>query len=767
MIPEALCQCKAGWCSCRREITQEDLLCDVCRDGCQSSAEVLQSVRDFTDIELEKLSFMHGRRRRGIRWRTYKGKHRRVPPHHAKTSEHGNKLMFGAIGLFVFIAGTVLQWALLKVLGPDTSYIWQTLFSVELSYVLNRWLTWPDRHVQVFSSLVKWNVQRLALTLPNIAVYDLLLHQTRLNWLAANIIATGLFIVINYVAADRWTFTITKSWQLPHWEAAWWYRPLPLLAVLGVQTGLSLRLVWSNTAFQDEALYLWAGHLEWSYWLHGTAIPAFATYFSGAPVIYPAIGALADSIGGLAGARILSLCFMLGATVLLWATTRRLFGEVAAFFAAASWAVLGPTLHLSAFATFDAMSMFFIALAAYLATARRTTEDAAIWMAAAAVALALANATTYSSAIFDPIVILLAILSAWPQPGGKAAMRRGVLLGVVALASVYAVLWFGGSYYRDGVNLTVLARQIGQQSPSEVLADALQWVAVITIAAAAGLLLAAVRRDWHDTWLLGTCVLAAIIVPLQQARIHTYTSLDKHADIGVWFAAIAAGYAVSTLASLWHSDILRAGVIAAALAGVAAMAVTGFSQAKALFSWPNTANYVNVLRPVINGAHGSLLVDTDDVLQYYLPSGHAWQRWSNTFAITLISGRSMGTTGGVNASGQIPVYESLIKRGYFSVIVLDSTGSATEPFDQALLAYLQHAPDYRLVRTIHYDYMTSPVYVHVTPERRKSHHPRHKAAIRYPHPSYTPRRRRETIIPGASQSVPDARYSYWQCVRHR
>lgn len=36
----------------------------------------------------------------------------------------------------------------------------------------------------------------------------------------------------------------------------------PLLAVLAVQAALSLRLVGADTAFQDEALYLWAGHLE-------------------------------------------------------------------------------------------------------------------------------------------------------------------------------------------------------------------------------------------------------------------------------------------------------------------------------------------------------------------------------------------------------------------------------------------------------------------------------------------------------------------------
>ena len=59
-----------------------------------------------------------------------------------------------------------------------------------------------------------------------------------------------------------------------------------MLIVLAVQAVLSVRLVWADTAFQDEATYLWAGHLEWAHWLHGTPIPPFPTYFSGAPVIY-------------------------------------------------------------------------------------------------------------------------------------------------------------------------------------------------------------------------------------------------------------------------------------------------------------------------------------------------------------------------------------------------------------------------------------------------------------------------------------------------
>src|ERR1700692_4082764 len=103
--------------------------------------------------------------------------------------------------------------------------------------------------------------------------------------------------------------------------------PWPLLAVLAVQAALSASMVRASTAFGDEALYLSAGHLEWSHWLHGTPIPDYPTYFSGAPVIYPPIGAIADSLGGLVAARVLSLIFMLGVTCLVWSTANRLLAD--------------------------------------------------------------------------------------------------------------------------------------------------------------------------------------------------------------------------------------------------------------------------------------------------------------------------------------------------------------------------------------------------------------------------------------------------------
>jgi hypothetical protein len=65
---------------------------------------------------------------------------------------------------------------------------------------------------------------------------------------------------------------------------------LVLLAVLTVQAIWSLQLVWSNTAFVNEAEYLSAGHAILAHWLHGTPVPGYSGYFSGAPVLYPPAG---------------------------------------------------------------------------------------------------------------------------------------------------------------------------------------------------------------------------------------------------------------------------------------------------------------------------------------------------------------------------------------------------------------------------------------------------------------------------------------------
>src|SRR5437763_8865607 len=89
---------------------------------------------------------------------------------------------------------------------------------------------------------------------------------------------------------------------------------------------------------------------------------------------------------------------MLGATALLWAAARLLSGRRAAFFAAALFAVLGPTLHLGAFATYDALSVFLVALAAWCVVRAGGRGGGTGWMAAAGGAGAGGDAAAEASA---------------------------------------------------------------------------------------------------------------------------------------------------------------------------------------------------------------------------------------------------------------------------------------------------------------------------------------------------------------------------------
>ena len=448
--------------------------------------------------------------------------------------------------------------------------------------------------------------------------------------------------------------------------------PWPLLAVLAVQAALSASMVRTSTAFGDEALYLSAGHLEWSHWLHGTPIPDYQNYFSGAPVLYPPIGAIADSLGGLAAARLLSLIVMLGVTSLVWCTANRLLtDERAAFFAAALFAVLAPTLHLGSFATYDATALLLLAAAAWCAAGIRGGRRTWGWMIAAGILLALANATKYATTLYDPSVLGVAMLSSWPEAGWKAALRRAALLAGVAAAVIAVLLALGGPGYLTGIRITTTGRVDGVNGASLVFGDAWSWTAVVLVPAVAGAAVSALRRRWPQALLLAVLALSALLAPADQARIQTVTSLDKHVDFGAWFAAIAAGYLLSLLSR-------RRIVLAAALAALLPITAVGTAQARAMIDWPDAAGLVKVVRPMTSQG-GHFLVETTDVLQYYLPNT-TWQQWSNT------------------ASNGPQYYLQRIRQHYYTVIVLGF--NQTLSTDYAIALQLSSASGYTLAAKV-------------------------------------------------------------------
>jgi hypothetical protein len=448
--------------------------------------------------------------------------------------------------------------------------------------------------------------------------------------------------------------------------------PWPLLAVLAVQAALSARMVWTRTAFGDEALYLSAGHLEWSHWLHGTQVPDYQTWFSGAPVLYPPIGAIADSLGGLAAARLLSLVLMLGATSFVWgAATRLLADKRAALFAAALFAVLAPTLHLGSFATYDALALLLLAAATWCAAGAAGGERVARRIVAAGIALALANATKYATALYDPTVVCVTFLYCWPQAGWRAALRRSAFLAGVAAAVVAVLLALGGPGYLTGISATTTSRVDGTDAASLVLSEAWSWTAVVLVPAAAAVVVCAVRRRWPQALLLAVLTLSALLAPADQARIQTATSLDKHVDFGAWFAAIAAGYLVSALPR-------PRAVLAAALAALVPVTALDVAQAQAMINWPDVAGLVKVVRPMTSHG-GHFLVETTDVLQYYLPDT-TWRQWSST------------------QNDNPEYYQQAIARHYFSVVVLSY--NATLSTDYVIALDLARTSGYQLMAKV-------------------------------------------------------------------
>jgi Dolichyl-phosphate-mannose-protein mannosyltransferase len=454
----------------------------------------------------------------------------------------------------------------------------------------------------------------------------------------------------------------------------------PLLAVLAVQAALSLRLVWSNTAFQDEGLYLRAGHLEWARWLHGTPIPDFPSYFSGAPVIYPPIAALADSVGGLAAARILSLCFMLGVTTLLWAATARLYGRRAALLAAALFATLAGTQFLGAFATYDAMALFLLALAAWLGirSAGCPFRARITLLVAAGFILAVADAVKYATALFTPVVLVIVALAVWQRRGGGAWLSAGLTVGCSWLILILAAITAGGRDYWLGIRTSTLDRPASDVAVTTILQHAYVWTSLVLVLAVLGAVLAS-RTEARAKLLPAVLAAAALIAPAAQARLHTTVGLQKHVVFGAWFAAIAAGYAMARLSRV---DPGRGWVAVMAVPVAASTLFGSMGQAAALYrAWPNAAGAVSALRSAVAAHPGHYLAEDYDVEAYYLRAEVPWPRWSSTYYFSYPT-----------AAPGAPSYRAAIDSHYFSLVILDFGDTAV--MDRQITADMRHAGGY-------------------------------------------------------------------------
>lgn len=472
--------------------------------------------------------------------------------------------------------------------------------------------------------------------------------------------------------------------------------PFPLVATLVVQAVLSLRLIWSNTAFADEALYLWAGHLEWAHWLHGTsiAVEAMPTYFSGSPAVYPPLGALADTVGGLAGARLLSLLFMLGTTSLLFATTRRLFNFRSAVFAAALFAGADATQFLGAFATYDAMALFLLALAMWAGV--RATSCGSLGAViglemSAGAAMALADAAKYAATLFDPVVAGVAALALWRSFGRRRAVAgTAALLGALVTLGAAGV-WAGGRETWIGIMRTTLARSSGTESMPGVLFISGKWIGAIAFLAICGAFAAGWSRGWHTKLMGALLAFAVFMAPIEQARIHTLISLFKHVGYGALFGCVVAGYALAALAgavpAVKAKAADRVSAVAVAIAGIIGIAFAGAHFA----GWPNSTQMIAQISPVLARAQCPCLATQNNAINYYLHEMSYSGQLKNAFSFHFWDKHAHRELGGAAAA------DAAIEARYLNVVEVDPSQNAAvyAPITRTLAA----TSGYRLVGT--------------------------------------------------------------------
>lgn len=475
-----------------------------------------------------------------------------------------------------------------------------------------------------------------------------------------------------------------------------WVSRSVLGGLLCVQAILSLRL--QNTAFGDEALYLYAGHMETAHLLHGAALQGtYATYFPGIPVLYPVLAAAANSIGGLAAARAVSLLAMLITTVLLYAMTRRLFNERVGLCTVALFCVTEGTTLAGHLATNDAVSLCLLALASWIVVRTAPWRWRAYLLAAPVAALAIG--TDYWALLYLPTLALLAGLAADPYLG-RTALTRTLVLGAVTVELFAIGVLIGGRTYVTAAVATLATRSPGGDQALHILAEAGEWGGLVAALAAFGAARYAVearnernelvalpgsrrRRSALGVVLAGTALLALA----EHLYQNTDNLLDTQICFGLFFAAPMAGVGLARLVGD-HFRRAQIGIVV-----WAAALVLGLAQATQAFgSWPNSSTQVMELSRYL-GPGDRYLVENDDVAIYYLMGNPDAQpdQFTSTYFMSYRNRKGQLLTG-------TPAYLAALQAGYFHVVIYDS--SVTPALDKSLAAALESDPRYRLAGAV-------------------------------------------------------------------
>jgi 4-amino-4-deoxy-L-arabinose transferase-like glycosyltransferase len=436
---------------------------------------------------------------------------------------------------------------------------------------------------------------------------------------------------------------------------------LPLILVL--QALISLTLL-RNTAFQDEALYIYAGEQIWQHWLHGLPLlDNYSYYFSGYPYVYPIIAGPLDMLGGLELARSFSLVCMLIVTACGYYVTKQLFNQKSAVFAAIFFVCQGPVLFLSRLATYDPLCICLVAVAAALAV--NACQAQRPWRALGiGPLLVLAFGAKYAALLFMPPVLAILALCTLLRWGWISMLVRGTLgalsLCVVGTLAAIVVLHFDPSMLHALVNSTTNRIVAGVYSRVALAGHVVEMVGLSYAVGLAGLVFARKKHLLIVLLFLGS----ALLVPAYHIYKAELISLDKHLGFSMFFVMPVAGYALASLSGFrWAFSPGRYWLAGVAICLMLFLVGTGKAQ-NMYSSWPSTTDLAYVFKTQMRPGGGRFLAEQYEVSQYNLRDvTYTWQ-WTGLdfFAYTDKQGHYYV---GPEA------YVKAINDGYFDIIQLN------------------------------------------------------------------------------------------------
>jgi hypothetical protein len=466
-----------------------------------------------------------------------------------------------------------------------------------------------------------------------------------------------------------------------------------LLGVLCMQAIMSLRL--RNTAFQNEALYLYSGRLELEHLLHGASLYGnFSSYFPGSPVLYPVAAAALNDVGGLAMARALSLVEMLATTAMLYSIARRLFNERAALCAVALFSVSQTVLFLGNFSTGDATCLFLLAAAAWIMVYSARSQWPFFFLAVPVAVLAVA--VEYAGVVWVPTIAVLP-----PLVAGPYRIRRAWWSPICFLVAVgdllFAALRLGGPAYVTAVMSTTTNPGQGPIPVAAILTDSLKWGGLLFALAVIGSVayVHRVRTDPDELVApagsrlrraaLGLILTgSALLAPAYAAYLHTDTSFQERIGFGLFFAAPMAGLGLARI----MGDHFRWPHFAVAIWSLAL--VLGLTQSNSLYhEWPSSGTFVSAFSRYLK-PDARYLVEVPEVPIYYLENRSDAQpkQFTATYSVAPLSTPT--------------AFATAVEDKEFQVIAYN--GDVTAANDNALAKALKASHSYHLASKVYIGY---------------------------------------------------------------